>query len=185
MPVSFSSDRPMSRAVQWTAHHATWTWAALFVSIVAGDAFPANTVMGIVSFGVTVVALWTMVATWQHGLMMCPRCAAAVPLDGQATAARRARALRWTHAAFNRSRLVVIGGIGALLALNVAVTALTHTRFEFFLYVICAWNVATTYLMSVHQPLQPWCPGCHWGDGDDEDVPDPVPDPEDHAALVQ
>ncbi len=32
------------------------------------------------------------------------------------------------------------------------------------------------YVLSVHRPLQPWCPQCHWDDGDDkEDVPDPVP----------
>lgn len=34
------------------------------------------------------------------------------------------------------------------------------------------------YLERVHDPLQPWCPHCHWDDGNDKndtDIPNPAP----------
>ena len=44
--------------------------------------------------------------------------------------------------------------------------------------------LATMALTVVHRRIEPWCPYCGWGRGDDdEDVPDPTPDPDVAAPL--
>jgi hypothetical protein len=42
--------------------------------------------------------------------------------------------------------------------------------------ILLGMNAALAYVMSIHRPLQPWCPQCHWDDGGDEEpAPEPVP----------
>lgn len=183
MPVSMPANRPINRLIQWTAHRAAWLWATVAILTVPSDIWPHSTVLRWATVPVVAVGFWLWHAQKRHGMALCPRCADTVPLDGAAAATRRARTLRWTHTSFHPRVQFAYG----VVLLGLAVLSLIATSLPaLFFYWMCLSCATTSWLLSVHQPLQPWCPQCHWGrGGNEETVPDPVPDPEDHAILSQ
>jgi hypothetical protein len=163
----------------WAGHHA----AALTVLVLAlnlvSDALPTGKRF-LVNDPALLVIVVVFSSTAYHSRRLCERCAARSPLNGQACAEARARALRWAHLYYGSSRfnLAVWGGWGLLLA----IVALTHppqvlqgTPF----YLLVANLAVSLYLDAVHRRLYPWCPYCHWrGGGDHEEVPAPTPTPQ-------
>lgn len=172
MPVAMPSDNRRSRFMLWTAHHSAWIWAGTLGFLIAEDTSPHSRVLAAIAWAAGPLIVWLLWSTWRHGLALCPLCARATPLDGPAMAQRKSRQLRWAHASYRRgwgiSFLVVFA---ALLALS-----FFWPRPALWAYWMYLDNTVMAYLMSVHQPLQPWCPQCHWDDGGDhEEVPEPVP----------
>lgn len=130
---------------------------------------------------VVMVCLAMTYAEIRHPRVLCPRCAEAVPLDGARQAHDRAAVLRWTHGlcpGYSPWRywvdiaLTVV--VGAVMVLPVPPLVAGFAG-----VVVFGTRPVDAYLTRAHDPLQPWCPQCHWDDdGDDEgdtDVPDPVP----------
>lgn len=128
-----------------------------------------------------------------HDGRLCARCMATMPLDGEARAARRRPILRFVHVVTTPLRYPRIAGrpfIGPVvpyiliaLAVNAAVAniggfagtyaaRLVHTA-------VFTLPLAAIYASAaLHARLQPWCPYCRWGRGDDgphEHAPDPDP----------
>ncbi len=181
MPVSIPANGAYSRFVLWLAHHGEWFWAA--IAVLFGLAVLTRGVPDVSQvpfFSAVVAAIAVTRVEIRHARVLCPRCAAAVPLDGALRAQDRAATLRWTHylcPGYSRRRLLVDG---ALLAAAVVVMALRVPLLVVAIVVVLGFVVKSVdaYLVRVHDPLQPWCPHCHWDDGgdeDDTDVPDPVP----------
>src|SRR5207248_898281 len=96
MPISIPADGFRGPFFLWIAHRAAWIWGGLAALDVAGYLLhgPVRTVPGVVAVSGLVSLLY---ANRYHGLVMCPLCAAAVPLDGAQRAQNRARTLRLAH----------------------------------------------------------------------------------------
>jgi len=133
------------------------------------------------TFVVVVVATIVMLhVEIRHARVLCPRCTAAVPLDAARKAQDQAATLRWTHrlcSGYSRWRFTADVALAAVIG---AVVLLPVPLFVVSIAGVVAFGVqpVDAYLIRVHDPLQPWCPHCHWDDGDDcedTDVPDPVP----------
>lgn len=184
MPVSLPEDTPSNRAALWTAHQLTWWWRLVLLVGIASDTF-RNVFLQAADLASLVGMVWTLWSTYRHGLAMCPRCAAEIPLDGPYRATRKARTLRWTHRMQTRRALVVYFLVVAatlatqfLLIGHHEAAALGSLTF----YWVCLWAGTQAHLLSVHRPLQPWCPWCHWGGGGDHE-PTPVPGPPQEAGT--
>jgi hypothetical protein len=145
----------------------------MLVSTVADDVTTGNAILKALTDVSVVGILWMICAHRRHGMVLCPLCAVAVPLDGAERAATRATTLLWAHRIFTR-RYIVFQVAGAVAAYIVSSTVLKHV--SLLVYWVGGLSAIEAYLMRVHQPLQPWCPYCHWDDdGDHRAVPDPVP----------
>lgn len=150
-----------------------WFWILVVGETVAEDIFRGNVILKAFTFVLIVCMLWMICAAHHHGLVLCPLCAIAVPLDGPERAVTKATTLLWAHRIFTRPYRVA-GMVGAATACIVSLTLLKHG--SLLAYWVGGLSVIQAYLMRVHEPLQPWCPHCHWDDdGDPEIVPDPVP----------
>lgn len=115
---------------------------------------------------------------------LCPRCAAATPLNGPEAAERHQRMLYATHWLLdNRRKGMTWLRTGYSVVMVVALYALLLARAPWWALLlpgvaIYALWAAEAWLRLRHRPLQPWCKLCGWGDGggDEEVVPDvPVP----------
>jgi hypothetical protein len=181
MSVSIPADGARSRFVLWLAHQAAWVWAAIVVLLMF--AFLTRSVPDVSQvpfFSAIVAAIAVTRAEIHHARVMCPRCAAAVPLDGARQAQDRAVTLRWTHRlcpGYSRLPLPIVLALTAMVV--VAMLPAVPLLVDAIVSVLgCAVTSVDAYLVRVHDPLQPWCPHCHWDDGgdtDNADVPDPVP----------
>lgn len=116
--------------------------------------------------GATALAFF---ADHYHQHRLCPRCTAATPLDGLATAKRHHRWLQLHHWAAERFGYPLI-----LIAAAVAYLGLDTPRWVYPVYALWA---LVAYANLRHRPVEPWCPQCRrWGWGTADDT-DPVPPP--------
>jgi hypothetical protein len=179
MPVSIPADGARGRFLLWISHRAAWMWTgAAIVDLLA------SVIHGNIPRLVAVVALLGVMflthANHYHGLALCPLCAAATPLDGPQTAQDRAATLRQAHRVYSVAYGVVevVLGVAAIVAMVVLSMTPGTPNLITAIPVDVLFGIAAieAYVLSVHRPLQPWCPQCHWDDGGHEEhVPDPVP----------
>lgn len=154
------------------AHAQPWIFIAAIVTNIVGW-WLATSVLFLVVVGgpVLLLVLLSIVANRYHLAQLCPRCAAATPLDGLAAAEEHGMELRIYHA----------GRIGVAVLVGIVVLNLLLPR---------PWNQITSALGNLafaayawaglrHRPLQPWCPYCNpWNDGGPHEcVHTPTPDP--------
>ena len=126
-----------------------------------------------------------------HDGRICERCVATMPLNGAERAERRRRILRAVHTMRETVYLagrpiappVALYALGAAAAVAVICETAglerggrpSLTLFAVLYYVPMAGLMLA---LSMHARLQPWCPYCRWGRGDDgphEEAPDPDP----------
>ncbi len=119
------------------------------------------------ALGATVLAFF---ADHYHQHRLCPRCAAATPIDGPAAAKRHHRWLLLHHWAAERLGYPLI-----LIAAAVAYFGLGVPHWVTFYPVYALWALVA-YANLRHRPVEPWCPHCGWGGGGDDET-DPVPPP--------
>ena len=130
---------------------------------------------------VPVLLALVVIASWlsmrQHDRRLCEHCARSMPLNPAQDAVRFRRRLELAHLAGDRR--VVVGYLVLLLASNLALEP-AWVPSVVGRPVWAAVQSTMIYLMlshDTHRRLQPWCPQCRGGGGDNEDadVPDPLP----------
>jgi hypothetical protein len=178
MPVSLPAEGARSRFILWVAHQAVWIYASAAVASILSDVFPVI-VLRIIAF-VTLTGVFLLLWTRRyHGLTLCPLCAIATPLNGPEKARDRAAILQWAHRMYSRRysliyALIIVTYLGLFYFLLKVGRLGPLSNLPLDLFFVTGFVEA--YVMSVHRPLQPWCPQCHWDDGgDQEPSPDPVP----------
>lgn len=125
-----------------------------------------------------VVALAVANLLAHHG-KLCEWCAEATPLDPSGTAERKRRWLshhHWEYDTKHRAPLITLGGF-ALATLVMWLTEGAWGDLAFFVFFATPTAISLTATKHHHR-LQPWCPYCRRGRGDDEEViksPDPSP----------
>lgn len=186
MPVSIPADSKRNRFLLWASHQAMWIFATAIVVNVLADFFPVATlhVIGIASIASVFMGLYAM---HYHGTTLCPLCGAATPLNGPEKALKRARALQWFHHVHSTRYALLTALVGAMgLGLYFFLGAVAHagTLAGLPLNMLFVVSLAQVYFRSVHEPLEPWCPQCHWGNGGDKE-PSPDPVPPSGAVVVQ
>jgi hypothetical protein len=171
VPVSMFDSNRRSRFLLWMFHRGARFNAGAFVIIVASDIYPRVTAIDILAIIalVTVIALWLI--TQYHGLILCPFCAAATPLNGPGKAQGRAKTLRYAHWMTGGQYMIIYIAVGtmALVLFFVFIMTLGAGRADL---AVDWWLVESSiemYVLSVHGSLQPWCPQCHWDDGGDHE----------------
>jgi len=185
------SRRPPSTVVLWLGHHyypfgwVCFGWTLLGVA----PGVPWNAVMGVM-FPLPVMMSWVVwLAARRHDRALCVYCLRAAPLlDPQGAVTRRRRELRLWHVGEDRVRRW--HGLGILTWAPIAVYLAVPTMWlvvstfarrvhgAVFVALAAGFGVMiyAGYMTRTHDRLQPWCPFCRRGHGDDPApvVPDPV-----------
>ena len=163
---------PVASAALSLAEPGPWTpgWPGIVLAFTSGGGGVGGwwAAAGWALTAVTVVAILGWLA---HCRMLCPACAARLPLDPQAAAERRRWQLRVTHLLPERTKLIWV--ILVLLGLPL----LIPTGWPLNAWYVLQDTAAAVLLWSLltHSALQPWCPWCRRGDGG-EPPPAPVPE---------
>jgi len=129
----------------------------------------------LVSIALVVAVLGSWLALRRHDTGLCEPCLAAMPLNPAERAERYAARFRVAH--LGSERRYVLGYLVVLLGANfipgragLLIWSLVELS---MVYLILAY--------STHRKLQPWCPQCQGGGGQERERPDvPSPDPEHH-----
>ena len=154
-------------------HYAPWIMVVLVGALTVTTAVPAVSaaVPWFASLALIPLVLYVGVSIIVHNRQLCERCIAALPLDASAAAGRYGRRFRVAHLFqtrfFAACYLAVVAGSFVLYSDPVGRfgTALVESSLVYLLFVYVT-----------HQRLQPWCPYCRHGGGDDETTP-VTPDP--------
>jgi len=130
--------------------------------------------------GVVVVVWISTLLAWfvhDHDTTLCLPCIETVPADAPVRAERRKIVLWFQHFLTRRSARVIvlvlaIGPSIPLMALHLQSTDVARWAYA----PAIAWTFASTFAISQHRQLRPWCSYCRgWDkDGDHEPSPDPV-----------
>lgn len=169
---------PYRRFATISAHHPLATGipivATNVVSRLVTDHVAALLGLALGFLTLALAVLWS-IAVHAHFGRMCEQCAADVPSDPQAAIERRRWVLRATHRIFDSSRALLLfsaAWIGSWFATTYLIAPIVGD------ITWAAGMLVLPVLAALHNPLQPWCPQCRWGDGGDEEVaPDPAPVP--------
>ena len=139
-------------------------------AIVAG--FLGTGIWSIVALVAVAGYLTVQVLTFAHDRQLCERCLAESPDDpGHHVATHRGR-LRAFHVSTTGAGLVAL-----LVATAVGITAARLVQPGWGDLVLLL-PLACTALTAAHRRVEPWCPFCGWGHGDDHDeAAAPPPDP--------
>jgi hypothetical protein len=165
---------PVASAALSLAEPSRWTpgWPGIVLAFTSGGGGGGGggwwTAARFVLTAVTVIAILGWLA---HSRMLCPACAARLPLDPQAAAERRRWQLHLTHLLPNRTKLIWI------LLVLLGLPLLIPTGWPLNAWYVVQDTAAAVLLWSLltHSALQPWCPWCRRGD-DGEPAPAPVPE---------
>jgi hypothetical protein len=147
------------------AHHFLPISVAVLLPSMLDAAFPGHdplTWMAVICMPM----FWIMLSVnRRHEAMLCERCAAEFPIDGDAQATHRLSTLRYHHH---------WQGWGVLLGFASWVGSIWVSQLWL---VTVAWLLSSHHLEGVHRRLTLWCPWCRRGRGDDDpvDVTPPVP----------
>ena len=160
------------RLAQRWGHSAHVVLSAAIVAVVVMGFYPPS---GSLLLTVPVALLAVVLASWmmmrQHDRRLCEQCAAAMPLNPAAQAARSRRMFWLSHCGSQPRYLIPY--LAVLIGSNFATTiggrigwALIQSS---MIYLIAAY--------TTHRRLQPWCPWCRndGGGGEHEDVTPPPP----------
>jgi hypothetical protein len=127
------------------------------------------------SVALVVVVVGSWLALRRHDTGLCETCASAMPLNPAERATRYAARLRVAH--LGSERRYVLGYLAVLLGVN-----FLPGRTGLLIWSLAQLSMVYLILAySTHRGLQPWCPQCRGGGGQDRDRPDvPTPTPENH-----
>jgi hypothetical protein len=174
-----AAGRPNNRAT-FLAHYPLQV-AVVLIALDVGARFPMTLsavpwVLAAVVFALFVAFLYSQFRHQQAGL--CEQCAKDTPLDPQKAVNQRMRWLKLTHKLFDTKWRRVVG----LLPLGIALAGWVTIGWFHLGWITAplfwAAMLGPAVLVRIHNPLQPWCPFCHWDDGGDEEPsPEPTPDP--------
>lgn len=157
----------MRRAIVAVGHYSAYALALVALPFVAVTFVVAPGVPGTCAVLLYVALFACYVA---HDGRLCLRCAQTVPVNGPAVAERRDRALRAVHHIRRRLPWYVAAFFAALAARVVSAVFVEWPRAAggVFLLAVVVAPVSVTILLSTrHDRIQPWCPYCRWGGGDD------------------
>jgi hypothetical protein len=168
------------RVVAVWGHYAPELMMASIAAITALGLFPPP---GLFMYTLPLAVFAFVLATWlmlrAHDRRLCEHCVSSMPLNPSETAARYKRRF-WVAHNGTEARYVI-----PYLAFLVAANFVPGTVGRL---VWVSAQASLIYLLAVyttHRRLQPWCPWCKGGHGEDEDVdtPDPIV-PESRDLLV-
>jgi hypothetical protein len=154
-----------------------WGAQILIAAILAAIALrlrplPAGTTAALV---VPISVLLIVIGSWllmrQHDRRLCEHCMAAMPLDATKQAARYRT--RFDVAHLGQRRALIVGYLALLIGSNFIPGLVGEIIWT-------VMQLSMVYLVlsySTHRRLQPWCPYCSGGGGENEDVdaPEPLP----------
>jgi len=159
-----TSERPHPRTV-WLAHHFTPLMCVALAPSFIDVVFPHIDAVDIV-FLLTFPLGWVVLfANARHEAILCGRCAAEFPADGDAQATDKLGTLRYHHHWKNRVALAVfLAWIGSLWV-------------PWLWLIVGVWVLFDQRQVATHRRLTLWCPWCRRGrgDGDHSVAPTPVP----------
>jgi hypothetical protein len=165
---SYAANRALDR---WGHYSPALLQAAILASIYLGVRSDSATAISIfVSIGLLLFVLLTWLQMRQHDRRLCETCAARIPLNPSARAARYRLRFRLAH--LGGRPAFVFGYIGVLLGSSYFLLV-PHGR-----WVWAGVQATMIYLISshsTHRRLQPWCPWCSdsgGGDARQEPAPD-------------
>jgi hypothetical protein len=118
-------------------------------------------------------ALYGLALLKYHQSHPCETCIGDMPLNAHQVAEQRMRSLKLFHLA-SAPPLTLVWITVLAVALMVP-----HPVRVLLIGVLAAVNLISWTVTWRHRPLQPVCPWCRWGGGDDDPVgqPTPAPDP--------
>ena len=170
--------RRPGRLIPWLAHHVPYllivAGVSFFIPLEGAIGWGAG-LLGAFAFGLAIGAQAAHAYNY-----LCLRCAQATPLDGQAEATRRQRALAALHWLKDGRRGLAIGWVTTGMFFAPALVGLTFGKVPGLwiasLTAFAYW-IVESFLYLRHLPVEPWCPQCHWDDGGDEEESPIIPDP--------
>lgn len=175
---SFSNADGASDGLRRLGHHAPRILiGAIAVMVIMRLHPPPLQLQMVASVALVVVVLGSWLTLRRHDTGLCESCVSAMPLNPAERAERYAARFEVAH--LGSDRRYVLGYLAVLLGANflpgrvgLLIWALVQLS---MVYLILAY--------STHRTLQPWCPQCQGGGGQDRDQPDvPTPTPENHLA---
>lgn len=113
---------------------------------------------------------------FQHGRgPLCEKCIDQMPLNGQEKAAQRRGVLKAMHTLWDGHNLLWF--MLVIIALSFASVFIPSEVLRHTADTIMSLPLVLLFMgYHVHERLQPWCPFCRWGRGDeDEESPAPTP----------
>lgn len=118
---------------------------------------------------ITVGVLGVLFASFQHTRELCERCIGRVPLDPTAAVNRSRPALKAVH----RNKVLIIPIVVFVLA---GMVLPEHSWWAHLFNSLAMGSCLTANVCTGrHRLLEPWCPFCHRGDGDDNaELPAPT-----------
>jgi len=157
-----TSERPHPRT-EWLAHHFTPLMCLALGPSFIDAVFPGIDVVTVV-FTLTFPLTWVLLfANQRHEAMLCVRCAAEFPADGDQQATDKLGSLRYHHRYQRRAAFVAfLAWIGSLWA-------------PWLWLVVGGWLLLDQRHNSTHRRLALWCPWCRRGHDDLTPAPTPVP----------
>ena len=183
---AFDMSMPRPRATNlghWGAQILIGSIAAA-IALVVRPLPPENpfSVILPVSLFAFVIGSWLLMR--QHDRRLCESCMASMPLNAAELSLRYRRRFAVAHLASNRP--LMIAYLLTLVASNFVLLDSPLLPQLVGRYVWALLQTTMIYLIlasTTHRRLQPWCPQCKGGGGENEDVeaPDPVPTGFQHA----
>lgn len=150
-------------------HHRQVPITLAVAAAVAVSSFVAHSVGVVLAVVAMAGIVCTDFASWRHQAVLCERCAADMPVNGDELAERRRLLLRWHHAPV--WRLLVLVGI-------IAIPGKSAPWEQIGSVALAAFLVSVAVAAGAHLPVSLWCPWCSdggWDDGDSEVAPTPDP----------
>lgn len=160
-----------TRLMEWSAHHTTALWLLILACDVVYDvpSIPSVLVRAVNATNILVIAWLFVVVRSKHGsAKYCELCFREMVADGSDRAIRRRRTLRLMHYTTSRhGRWTLSIGLIVAMVFEAVATAEDWPVPLLILPFAVAVTTIQDYTISVHRPLQRWCPYCR--------RPDPVP----------
>lgn len=163
---------PYNRITSWLVHRQL---VVLVAATVAYCAYAIAETDALKAVATIILAILGVSAGFKitHDMRLCEQCFAAMPLDGPAAGHRRRRTLRAYHIASPPRTLAIAAAIA-----TAELTVPPHGVWTKLLPAVMMTAIAVhAYVVTVHQPLRPWCPQCDWGKGGAGEAHEPTPLP--------
>lgn len=155
------------RALAWIGHQEPWLFlgtCVAFIGLTWLNVGRAAVVLAVVFF------LIAEVGRRKHTRNLCERCFDAVPFHDPGAAVEKRRRELW---AFHWGHVFVLGYGGLAIAAIAAWTWLSVIVGGALTAVVLIVAVYLTFTIITHRRLQPWCPYCDHGPGDEDPEIDP------------
>lgn len=153
----------------WVGHHSE---TLLVLSIVTSETARYLHTPGVFKWVFIALTALVIVLGVRHDRLLCERCIADWPLDGEQRAEKRRPLFGLFHVMRNHGILFSLGLVAIALPSFLVKQGWVEVASSLGvdLAVIALFGVTV-----IHRRYQPWCPQCRGGGGPKEVVPDPVP----------